>query len=389
MKIFSKIWQNHTVGALFLIGALLWIVVGTGVWGEVSKWGGVGYASNYYYSVGVRIAIPASLALFGLTFFAFVIVHNQKKKLRIFLVIVETFLTFSLIILLNSNFPPLLLIIISAQIPYLFRIQWGFICILIASAAFYLILEFYWGRSRVHITTFFCFAFQLSTFLGNHYAKKEIKAKENANLLNRELLATQSLLSETARQNERLRIARDIHDLIGHHLTALSINLEIAEHLSEGKAKKQIEKAHAISSLLLSDVREAVSEIRSREDIDIEASLHLLIDEVPKLNISLDVCQNLKISDARIADIILTSIRESITNSLKHSNASDMNITISTLKDIIKIEIIDNGSGSKKTVFGNGLNGMKERVETLDGSLSVTNDNGFSIIISLPNVAHG
>ena len=56
-------------------------------------------------------------------------------------------------------------------------------------------------------------------------ATKEREAKEHANQLNRELLATQELLSQASKQAERVRIARNIHDLLGHHLTALTINL--------------------------------------------------------------------------------------------------------------------------------------------------------------------
>ena len=64
--------------------------------------------------------------------------------------------------------------------------------------------------------------------------------------------------AEHSRTIERLRVARDLHDALGHHLTALGIRLEVAAHLADGRAKEHVERAHAIGRLLLADVRNAV-----------------------------------------------------------------------------------------------------------------------------------
>ena len=68
-------------------------------------------------------------------------------------------------------------------------------------------------------------------------ATKEREAKERPNQLNRELLATQKLLRQASTQAERVRIVRNIHDLLGHHLSALSINLQVASRITQGEAK--------------------------------------------------------------------------------------------------------------------------------------------------------
>ena len=93
-------------------------------------------------------------------------------------------------------------------------------------------------------------------------ASKERQAEEYANQLNREFLATQKLLSQASKQAQRVRITRNIHDLLGHHLTALTINLQVASRITQGEAKEKVESYHFLAKLLLSDVREAVSEIR-------------------------------------------------------------------------------------------------------------------------------
>src|SRR5207244_2713563 len=79
-----------------------------------------------------------------------------------------------------------------------------------------------------------------------------------------------------------LRIARDLHDLLGHHLAALSINLEVARHMTGGEAREQIEKSQAVTKLLLSDVRDVVSRMREDEPVDLTAAVKSLSDRVRK-----------------------------------------------------------------------------------------------------------
>src|SRR5947199_59527 len=84
-----------------------------------------------------------------------------------------------------------------------------------------------------------------------------------------------------------LAIARDLHDLLGHHLAALSINLEVARHLSAGEALEQIEKSQAVTKLLLSDVRDVVSRLREDEPVDLTAAVKSLGDVIQKPSLHL------------------------------------------------------------------------------------------------------
>ena len=76
-------------------------------------------------------------------------------------------------------------------------------------------------------------------------ANTERQAKERANQLNCELIATQKLLSQASKQAEWVRIARNIHDLLGHHLTALTINSQVATRITQGEAKEKMKPAMA------------------------------------------------------------------------------------------------------------------------------------------------
>src|SRR5690606_35509497 len=98
-------------------------------------------------------------------------------------------------------------------------------------------------------------------FVTGLVARQQAQAREDQRRLNAELRATRALLAESVRVNERTRISRELHDLLGHHLTALSLNLEIASHLADGAAREHVGQAQTLAELLLSDVREAVSQL--------------------------------------------------------------------------------------------------------------------------------
>src|SRR5204863_1503702 len=93
---------------------------------------------------------------------------------------------------------------------------------------------------------------------------------------NAELHATRALLVEDSRVAERLRISRDLHDTLGHHLTALSLQLEVASRLASGPAAERVTEAHAITRLLLGDVRDVVSRLRESSHFDVAAAIRTL-----------------------------------------------------------------------------------------------------------------
>lgn len=152
-------------------------------------------------------------------------------------------------------------------------------------------------------------------------ASKERQAEEYANQLNREFLATQKLLSQASKQAQRVRITRNIHDLLGHHLTALTINLQVASRITQGDAKEKVESFHVLAKLLPSDVRKAVSEIRENSGVELKEALMALFENLPRLKIQLHYDDNLNINEVDTADTIIKCVQECLTNTLKHSTA--------------------------------------------------------------------
>ncbi len=227
-------------------------------------------------------------------------------------------------------------------------------------------------------------AFVLATA---YVARQQAQARDEQRRLNAELRATRALLAESARVNERTRISRELHDLLGHHLTALSLNLEVASHMTEGRAQEHVRQAHTLARLLLTDVREAVSQLRDASGgIDLAAALRPLADHVPALDIALEVESPLAMDDPERAHVMLRCTQEIITNAVRHAAARQLRIRVWREAGAIVLEARDDGQGADGLVPGNGLRGMRERIQQYGGTLEIQTrrGEGFQLRLSIP-----
>jgi len=227
------------------------------------------------------------------------------------------------------------------------------------------------GYLNAAIQTTLFGTFHLFALLTARSAVQADVARREVESLNRELLATQRLLAEASRQGERTRIARELHDLLGHHLTALSINLQIAERTSDGETREKIGECRALARLLLSDVREAVSTLRDEQGVDLEAAIRLIVDGTPRLEMRVDIEDALQIDDVGIAQTLLRCVQEALTNTLRHADASECRIRIWQADRTIHLEVSDDGRVQGEITEGNGLAGMRERLQALRGTLQL------------------
>ncbi len=251
--------------------------------------------------------------------------------------------------------------------------------------AWYVIMRFSWGDNGALLAVTLFGTFHLFAMLTARNAAEADAARDKVEALNRELMATQHLLSEASRQGERTRIARDLHDLLGHHLTALSINLQIAERLADGPAKTKVEESRALARLLLSDVREAVSTLREETTLDFTHAIALLVDNVPQLDIALDVAEELDIEDVEVAETLLRCVQEAITNTLRHADAEHSWIRIWQQDGNVYLEVRDDGSVADEVAEGNGLAGMRERLAAIHGSLRLGRiDDALLLRVEIP-----
>ena len=223
-------------------------------------------------------------------------------------------------------------------------------------------------------------------FVTSLVARQQAQAREEQRRLNAELRATRALLAESARINERTRISRELHDLLGHHLTALSLNLEVAGHLVEGKAQEHVNQAHTLAKLLLSDVREAVSRLRVQDSIDMSATLLPLADHVAGLEIAMEMPQPFRLDDPERAHVLLRCTQEIITNAVRHAQANTLQLCYRLEGRIVRLQARDDGRGAEFPVAGNGLRGIRERLSAFGGRVDIETavGRGFSLDIVLP-----
>jgi signal transduction histidine kinase len=205
--------------------------------------------------------------------------------------------------------------------------------------------------------------------------QREAEARTRLAETHTELQATTALLEASSRSAERLRIARDLHDLMGHQLTALTLELEAAMHASDGDDPPHVQRARGIAKELLGDVREAVSELRSRQP-DLHDALAAVTDGVPQLHVALTVDDHLEV-DHRTTLAVVRCVQEIVTNTVRHASADELCISVTALPDGgLRLAAQDDGRGAGTLRPGNGLRGIRERIEALGGTVAFRSEPG-------------
>ncbi len=280
-----------------------------------------------------------------------------------------------------------LIVIWSAQLPYFYSVSrsttWG--CIALVAAAS---IRRWHGAEYFFVNELILhFAFVLFTVFSSRNALAAEQARADLSQRNAELKATQNLLAASAKENERLRIARDLHDTMGHHLTSLALQLELLQHQAADDAQLTLQQAQRLAKLLLTEVRETVSKMRKQpEDMNVQRLFATLIQSVPRIHIRLEIEDMLEVNDAQVAQVLLRSGQEIITNTLKHAEAHQLLIKISQINFRFLLEAYDDGQAKDGFQFGNGLSGMRERVQAIGGKaiFSRTLQGGLHIQLDMP-----
>lgn len=218
-------------------------------------------------------------------------------------------------------------------------------------------------------------------FTTSYVAQRQTQSREELRVVNSELRATQLLLAEGERAGERLRISRELHDVVGHHLTALSLNLEVASHLVSGKALDHVKQAQSVSKQLLADVRQVVSALRGSDAVDLDRTLRELVASAPAPSIHLRLPEPFKLADARRAQVLVRLTQEILTNAMRHAKARNLWLDYTQTEDMVELVARDDGRGSSEIKAGNGLTGMRERLEVFGGSLDIETRPGYGFVV--------
>jgi signal transduction histidine kinase len=244
--------------------------------------------------------------------------------------------------------------------------------------------DWHWGV----VLAFAYVPFQLIADATTRLLAEETSARERLAAANAELEATRELLAQSTRMAERARIGRELHDVLGHHLTALSLNLEIASHRTEGEALDRVATAQSLTKLLLGDVRAVVGALRSGSDqgLDLPAALRKLAEGIPRPRVHVEVAPGFSVDDPADAEVVLRCAQEIVTNAVRHAEAENVWLDVARRPSGIEIRARDDGRGASAIHSGNGLSGMRERFEQRGGALSFSTapGRGFSVAATLP-----
>lgn len=246
------------------------------------------------------------------------------------------------------------------------------------------------GYDSPFVVTMLNVGFQIFAVLCAHYAYSAGQARDRLVMVNADLLATRALLAESVRDAERLRMARELHDVAGHKLTAITLNLRALTSNSDGAVREEVRTSQRLARELLADIRGVVEAIREGRGLDLATALRALAAPISRPALRLTIDNDVRINDAAVAEAILRLVQEALTNSARHAGASNVDVRISSVGARVSVVIEDDGHISGLLREGNGIAGMRERIATLRGELCLgTNEEGALRIAALLPVGEG
>ncbi|MGC1451827.1 MAG: sensor histidine kinase [Candidatus Sulfotelmatobacter sp.] len=204
------------------------------------------------------------------------------------------------------------------------------------------------------------------------------------NRMNRKLRRANEEIEHLAKVAERERIARDLHDVLGHTLSVITLKSELAGKLMDRdpqRAGKEIHEVEEISRQALSDVRDAIRGYRS-QGIAAELAQAKLTLETAGLSVQCDAATTVQLPAIQ-ESVLSLAVREAVTNVVRHAQARSCRMRLEQQNGNCRLEIHDDGLGSANGE-GNGLRGMRERVEMLGGTLQRSTESGTTLTITLP-----
>jgi two-component system, NarL family, sensor histidine kinase DesK len=206
---------------------------------------------------------------------------------------------------------------------------------------------------------------------------------------NRRLRLAQKEIEHLAKTAERERIARDLHDVLGHTLSVIILKSELASRMADRdptRAVQEIREVERISREALAEVRSALKGYRAAglnaEIAEARATLETAGVKV-QASATLDA---LEMGSAQEGVLALV-IREAVTNILRHSHATECDLRLTRADNVCTLQVADNGCGSNGAE-GQGIRGMRQRVEMLGGTLQRTTSPGTTLTIILPRTPH-
>ncbi len=354
-------------------------------------------------------------------------IWSNHTKVVYLTFIFEMVVGFYIVYLLNFNYNGIILLVFANVVTYTKGVKGRFVLIFLAIASFLVAdyelisinyrlysvhsyINYYDAATQQYLLGFYNVLISLNIITFILYCVRVIQEQQgtihevnrlydelskvnedlqNANIQLRDYATITEKMGET---KERNRLAREIHDTLGHTLTGISAGLDACIATVENSpqvTKKQLEIISNVTREGINEVRRSVNELRpdSLERLSLEYAIRKMINDINSLtNTTIEFdCEmdNLKFDEDE-ENIIYRVIQESITNSIRHGNASKIWVQIDKLNAEIKLHIKDNGSGCEQINPGFGIKHMMERIGMLNGTVSFNGEHGFEVDVRIP-----
>ncbi len=264
-------------------------------------------------------------------------------------------------------------------------------------------ISYYSSSSQQYIYSIYNIVISLNIILFLGYCISVIYFQrgtiEEVNSLYKELQTANEQLQEYAMMTEKMtqtkernRLAREIHDTIGHTLTGISAGLDACIAIIEedpAHTKKQLEIISEVTRVGINDIRRSVNELRpdALERLSLDVAIRKMVTDMNCMSdteINFNCELNQLSFDADEENAIYRVIQESITNALRHGRAKQIDINISRNENELTLTIKDNGIGCKDIKHGFGIKHIIERVQMLKGTVTFDGSGGFLVEAKIP-----
>lgn len=383
----------------------LLIAAGLLTWGLIT-WVGITQAPLQTWQGVVNVA------LYGLFLVQFIliatdIVPHKDIRLRRLATLTMPLIVFGLMLTANNALLPIFLVIWASLLPEFFNRRQAIAQLLLANLIYYVLLQWQFHHQSHVFTIVIYLGFQLFAYSSSQARLSERKSRLIQEQLNQQLIATRALLSQASEQQERLRISRDLHDILGHQLTALSLQLEVLSHQAPDELKPQVNQSKTLAKELLESIRAVVRAQRVQVGLDLVPPLEALMSRLSGVTLT---CKGIKpLQSAELTQALLLVLLEGISNAVRHGKANQLQLSMEDAHGALILQLSDNGMGltrgatrnisakngtglngtelSGTGLNGTGISGMQERLQPFNGTLELrANDSapGCQLTLTLP-----
>jgi signal transduction histidine kinase len=276
---------------------------------------------------------------------------------------------------------PVLLIVAMAHLAHHLDLRRGIAAWALTNAVLFALVAPGGGHVGSLVNLLMMASFQLFAMITSWSQRGAEQARDELAQVNAELLATRSLLADSARDQERLRLSRELHDVAGHKLTALKLNLAVAARDPKLADAGVVATSARLADELLGDIRGVVAQMRAHDGMDLRRAIEQLAAPLPHPRVHVAVDPGATVERAEQAEAIVRAVQEALTNAARHSGADNVWIRLRRDGDRLDLEVRDDGRGGAPLRFGNGLSGMRERLRAVDGDVEVSRADGGGVAL--------